>query len=209
LWFDQVAWLLERARHGTVVEIGGLQIRVGDTDSVAELKKHLKRMLPPHRDSFLVQLSSQLGLLLPPSPSDGYEPVAQSEMHEMMRTGLVEICAHTVTHTIATVLPDASLRQELAQCKTELEAFCGREVTSFCYPNGEEGDFDGRTTHAIKDAGFKMALTSVEGNNTLSTVNPYYIHRVHAHRSDTVFEKEVSGLGDIQRRLLGTASYSQ
>jgi peptidoglycan/xylan/chitin deacetylase (PgdA/CDA1 family) len=201
LWFDQLYWLLERATPGKVVDIDNQRLRVGDAESVAALKKYLKALLPRERTAFLSTLTARLGLELPPAPVDGYEPVAKDEMREMLASGLVEISAHTVTHTIATVLPDADFRQELAQSKQELESFCGHEIPSFCYPNGETGDFDERTTRAVKEAGFKMAFTSVKGTNVLAKLNPYLIRRVHAHSTVELFEKDISGLGEIQRRL--------
>ena len=203
LWFDQLYWILERATLGAETQIDGQKVRVGDVESIAKIKAILKRKMPADRDSALAALAQQLRCVPPLVPTDGYEPVLLDEMREMLASGLVEICAHTVTHTIATVLPDQELKRELSQCKEELEKFSGQKVVSFCYPNGEAGDFDDRTTQAVQATGFGMALTSVEGINRMSEYDPYRIVRIHAHHQPSAFEMGASGLGDLRRRIAG------
>lgn len=207
LWFDQLYWMLERATAGAEAQIDGHWMRVGDVESVAKIKAILKRKMPADRDSALASLAQQLRCVPPSSPTDGYEPVLPDEMREMLDSGLVEICAHTVSHTIATVLPDQELKRELAQSKEELEKFSGRKVMSFCYPNGEMGDFDDRTTREVRAIGFGVALTSVEGINRMNGFDPYRISRIHAHPQPSTFEKEASGLGELRRHLAGAAKH--
>lgn len=207
LWFDQLYWILERVATGAEAQIDGQWMRVGDVESIATIKGILKRKMPADRDSALASLAQQLICVPPPAPMDGYEPVLPDEMREMLASGLVEICAHTVSHTIATVLPDQELKRELSQCKEELEKFSGRKVVSFCYPNGETGDFDDRTTQAVRATGFSAALTSVEGINRMNGLDPYRILRIHAHPQTSTFEKEASGLGELRRRLAGAAKH--
>lgn len=202
LWFDQVAWMHEQCSAGKIVEIGQQRFDLGNPDSIVLLKRYLKRLTPLERGALIERILSEAGCTMPPAPVDGYEAVKQAEMHEMLASGLMEICAHTVTHTIATVLPTADFRRELTQSKTELEAFSGREVPSFCYPNGVVGDFDEQTTVAVQEAGFGMALTSVMGSNDMRVTDPFLIRRVHAHDNLAVFEKNISSLVDMKRRFL-------
>ncbi|NIR32795.1 MAG: polysaccharide deacetylase family protein [Gammaproteobacteria bacterium] len=203
LWFDQYYWMLRNAAVGAEADIAGNRPRVGDRASEAAAKLTLKRMRPTERAGFLVDLARQLGCVPPPASTDEYAPVTKPQMREMLTSGLVELCGHTVTHTIATVLEDDALRTELAQCKKELEGFSGHEVSAFCYPNGHAGDFDERTRMALKAAGYKLAFTSVEGCNPADTMDVMELSRIHAHRRSAVFEKNASGLGDVQRRLFG------
>lgn len=200
LWFDRLYWLCERAPRDAQLQVAGRGVRIGVAAELDWLKRHLKGLLPERREPLLDDIASQLGLRCPPGPQDGYEAVTQQQMHEMLQSGLVELCAHTVSHTIATVLPAARLAAELAASKRELEQHAGREVGSFCYPNGEAGDFDDATTAAVQQAGFDCALTSVAGLNR-PPVDRYRIRRVHAHALRARFEKDASGLGDFQRRV--------
>jgi peptidoglycan/xylan/chitin deacetylase (PgdA/CDA1 family) len=201
LWFDRLYWMCERAAAAAAVRVGDRSVRLKVGAELDWLKRHLKALVPERREPLLDDIARQLKLACPPAPQDGYEAVTPKEMAEMLASGLVELCAHTVTHTIATVLPTSRFAAELGACKRELEAHVGREVSSFCYPNGEEGDFDDSTTEAIRRAGFASALTSVAGLNR-PPVDRYRLRRVHAQAVRTRFEKDASGLGDFQRRVV-------
>ena len=87
------------------------------------------------------------------------------------------------------------------QTKEELEAFCGSSVVSFCYPNGEPGDFDSRTRSALADAGYRIGFTSLEGVNRPTGMDLLELKQIHGHSRYAVFRKLASGLGDLQRRL--------
>lgn len=199
LWFDQLYWTLKQADSSHTIEVSGRSLAVGDRASIDWLKRFLKSQPPPARNEILRGLAAQIGCMVPEEPVDGYRPVALDEMRQMMSSGLVEIASHTETHTIATVMPDDDLRRELANSKKELEAFSGREVSTFCYPNGHIGDFDQRTTRLVQEAGYKLALTSVEGTNRLDALDPYTVMRIHTHPRQGVFERRASGLGDWYR----------
>lgn len=201
LWFDQVYWMLNHARPGCEVEVKEKRLVVGNRRSLDWLKTFLKSQLPQGRSETLRSLSEQIGCSVPDEPVDVYQAVTPDQMREMLSSGLVEIASHTLTHTIATVMSDADLQRELVTSKEELESFSGREVATFCYPNGHAGDFDQRTTRLVKAAGYKMALTSVEGINRLNAMDPYTVMRIHAHPRQGIFERRASGLGELYRRF--------
>jgi len=202
LWFDQIAWMHQHCTGNREVQVGGQRHMLSDPQSLAQIKSHLKRLLPQDRSALLEQFTREAGCTVPPTPTDGYEPLSPSEMREMLASGFMEICAHGVTHTIATVLSDADFRRELAQSKAELEEFSGRPVPSFCYPNGVTGDFDDQTTRAIQDTGFDMAFTSVSGGNDMKTTDRFLIRRVHARENTDAFERNISVLGDLRQRFM-------
>jgi peptidoglycan/xylan/chitin deacetylase (PgdA/CDA1 family) len=204
LWFDHLYWLLERWPHGVPADIGGRSFAIDSKHDVQDLKQVIKRQLPDQRAATLAALEDQGELVAPSEPPPEYESVGREEMREMLASGLVEICAHTISHTIATVLVKDEFDRELAECKRELESFAGREVGSFCYPNGEEGDFSDATMKAVRDAGFRMALTSVAGLNPVP-FDSYLIRRIHAHKQTSSFEKEASGLGALSTMLRSRA----
>ncbi|HET7809114.1 MAG TPA: polysaccharide deacetylase family protein [Steroidobacteraceae bacterium] len=205
LWFDQLYWILERAPANVQVKINGNAYSLDVNADVQKVKALLKRMLPPERTSVLASLQQQLSITCPPAPPGDYGPVPLEQMREMLDSGLVEICAHGVSHTIATVLPPAQFAAELADSKRELEEYAGVEIPSFCYPNGEVGDFDAGTTAAVRNAGFRCALTSVEGINP-SPFDPLLVKRIHAHKVRSAFEKDASGLGSLQSMFASQAA---
>ncbi len=201
LWFDQLYWTLGQASPTRHIEVSGKRLAVTDRAAIDWLKKFLKAQLPQDRNQTLREVAAQIGCVVPAEPVDGYRPVAIDEMRQMMSSGLIEIASHTETHTIATVMSDHDLRRELVDSKRELEVFSGREVDTFCYPNGHIGDFDQRTTRLVQEAGYKMALTSVEGINRLDALDPYTVMRIHTHPRQGVFERRASGLGQWFQRF--------
>lgn len=203
LWFDQLYWTLEHARHTRHIEVGGQRVAIDDRRSIDWLKKFLKSQLPHARSETLRAAAEQVGCVVPDEPVGGYRPVSIDEMRRMMSSGLIEIASHTETHTIATVLSDDELRRELVNSKREIEAFSGQAVKTFCYPNGHIGDFDQRTTDLVKETGYQIALTSVEGVNHLDDLDPYTVMRIHTHPRRGVFERRASGLGEWYQRFQG------
>lgn len=202
LWFDLLYWMLERAAPGATITLDGHELVPGRKADLTVLKRRLKGCMKPERDALLADIGRQLGLKCPVHPQDGYEATSEAELREMLDSGLVEICAHTVSHTIATILPPNAFAEELARCKRELESFAEREISSFCYPNGEHGDFSDQTTQAVREAGFKLAFTSVEGDNSMPP-DLFRIRRIHAHPTVSAFEREVSGLIKVQHWITG------
>lgn len=202
LWFDLLYWMLERAPTGAAITVNGKSLQLTNKADLTFLKRCLKACLKPERDALLADIAQQLRLDCPSEPQDGYEATTEAQLREMVDSGLVEICAHTISHTIATVLPPADLARELTTCKRELENFAQREIPSFCYPNGEYGDFSDQTTEAVRQAGFSVAFTSVHGDNAIPG-DLFRIRRIHAHAATNAFEREVSGLTKLQHRMTG------
>lgn len=200
LWFDRLYWMVEHCGERSQVDLEGTVRDLRHVDDLAIVKVSLKRMLPEPRESWLDSFARDLRLPVPDEPVDGYEPVTIPQMREMLDSGLVEISGHTVTHTIATVLPPQRLAEELRASRRELEEFSGRPLTTFCYPNGLAGDFDAATAAVVEAAGFTCAFTSVPGINPAAT-DRYSIRRVHSHRSSAAFEAALSGLADMRGRL--------
>ncbi len=196
LWFDAFAYLLENAPHGSCALVDGQRLVVNERTSVAAFKARLKRCLPEERDALLNALARGLGISLPSRPTGRYRALTVREMREMLASGLVELCPHTVTHTVATVLPPVRLDAELAACKAECEDFARRPCLAFCYPDGEPGTYDARTARALATAGFRLAFTSVEGINLPATLDWFALRRLHIHVSLGVLRKHASGLGE-------------
>ncbi len=207
LWFDRVTWALEHARPGTIVQLDSpaaatpIRITIGDAASHAELSRYLKRQSVAERGEAVERLVSELGVRVPAVPPDEYRALTLDEMRALLATECVELCAHTATHPILTRVADDVLRTELSEPKRELEQFVGREIVSFCYPNGETGDFDARTRTAVADAGYTLAFTSVQGLNRNGRTDPLAVRRIHAHPRLAVFKKMASGLGELQHAV--------
>lgn len=90
--------------------------------------------------------------------SVGKEPfLTWGEIEEMVRSGIVDIESHTVSHGWLTGLDDDSLRRELTESKRVLEERLGRPVRYLCYPMG---GYDERVKAAAKSAGYEAAFAT-------------------------------------------------
>ncbi|BCL83386.1 polysaccharide deacetylase family protein [Ktedonobacteria bacterium brp13] len=135
------------------------------------------------REDFLAQASALLDL----SPDaderdhDGERlPMRWEHVLEMDAEGWVSFGAHTMHHPILSYITDvAEMRREVSQCKEVLEQRLGHPVRSFAYPLGQAQHIDAVVIQAVKDAGYRWALTTTYGVNTPET-DPYRLKRVEA-----------------------------
>lgn len=91
-----------------------------------------------------------------------------------------DIGGHTVSHPDLTTLDAETLRREVADCRTGLEALLDRPVTSFCYPSGCVDEF---ARNAVVESGFTLAVTTARGR-VHTGADPFLLPRVSvSHRA--------------------------
>ncbi|NTU46869.1 polysaccharide deacetylase family protein [Candidatus Roizmanbacteria bacterium] len=108
----------------------------------------------------------------------GSDFMTQSQIQEVISSGLVEIGAHTVHHISLKGQRATVVKKELADSKNALETLYHIPVVSFAYPNGS---FDKQAVDAVHDAGYTNAVSTlpgIEANNT----NRFYIPRIRPGR---------------------------
>jgi peptidoglycan/xylan/chitin deacetylase (PgdA/CDA1 family) len=86
---------------------------------------------------------------------------------------LIEIGAHSVTHSILNTLPLASQKSEIHQSKAFLEKLLGHRVNGFSYPNGAASE---HTQSIVREAQFVFACAS-HNDVARRGGNPYYLPR--------------------------------
>lgn len=130
-------------------------------------------------------------------------PCTWNQLKEMVSSGLVEIGAHTVGHRILTRLSEENGQKELIESKNQIESQLNATCAHFAYPNGSSGDFNTVTEKWVKDAGFKSAVTTIEGFNTLYS-NPFTLNRlgIYGHYTPAGFASMVSGFHTILVKTL-------
>lgn len=95
-------------------------------------------------------------------------------LSELVKSGLVEIGAHTMDHFYLTGLPFEMLKYQVVQSKKDLEKRLGFEVVSFAYPYGA---FDNQAIDVVKNAGFKTAVTTINGFFA-QDLNRFFLYRI-------------------------------
>jgi peptidoglycan/xylan/chitin deacetylase (PgdA/CDA1 family) len=82
------------------------------------------------------------------------------ELQTLSRQRGIEIGAHTARHPILAQAAAAAQRAEIADNRAALEAWTGRPVRAFAYPNGRPGvDYDSDTLTILRDLGFDFGFT--------------------------------------------------
>jgi len=130
---------------------------------------------------------------------DGLKMMTKEQIVEMSNAGM-EIGSHTWSHCEFKHADRETLRHELETSKKYLEDLLGREVTSFCYPNGEvpvnipeDELFD-----LFEDIGYTNATTARWGCIT---------NQSHPLRLDRQIVEAFDTPEDFRRRLKGKYDY--
>jgi peptidoglycan/xylan/chitin deacetylase (PgdA/CDA1 family)/SAM-dependent methyltransferase len=87
----------------------------------------------------------------------------------LAQSELVEVGAHTVTHSTLAALPSAAQRVEIHRSKAWLQEILGRPVASFAYPYGRHCDYTAETVDIVRKAGFACACSNFAGVVARST----------------------------------------
>jgi peptidoglycan/xylan/chitin deacetylase (PgdA/CDA1 family) len=170
MWNDSV---IEAVRHAPGSSIDASSLRLGvhsiasDTarsQTIAKLLDQLKYLPFAERLARVNELTSLIGSALPTDLM-----LSSSEVIAARRAN-IEIGAHTVNHPILMQIDDAQVRIELAESKAMLESILKEKINLFAYPNGRPNlDYAVRHAQMVKDAGFKMAVSTASGAASANT----------------------------------------
>ncbi len=89
-----------------------------------------------------------------------YLPLTPDEILALVQGGLIEVGAHTMTHTVLATLPHNAQQAEIEQSKSELEKIIGNPIASFAYPYGSRADYSRETVALVREAGFSCACSN-------------------------------------------------
>lgn len=91
---------------------------------------------------------------------DTHRRLSPDEVDRLGAGNLVEIGAHTVSHSRLSSLSVAAQENEILDSKVRLEAILNRPVISFAYPYGSPDDYTPETKRLVRDAGFALACSN-------------------------------------------------
>jgi peptidoglycan/xylan/chitin deacetylase (PgdA/CDA1 family) len=98
------------------------------------------------------------------SDTDARAMMTSAELAILSRQLGIEIGGHTARHPILAQAPPAVQREEILENRAALEAWTGRPVRAFAYPNGRPGvDYDSDTVTILRDLGFDFGFTMRQG----------------------------------------------
>ena len=111
-----------------------------------------------------------------PGVQPGHRILSLEEVVTLAQADLIEVGAHTMTHPMLSLLPQASQRHEIVGSKTRLEEILGQRVNKFAYPFGVPAK---DTVGILREAGVTCAcLLAQKYVNPL--INRFQLPRVAA-----------------------------
>jgi len=158
--------------------------RSEDRAALVNVLDRLIRYAPSvaEREQTLSYLQEALGTTLPSRGAGGQNnsalPITWEQIREMEASGLVSFGAHTLHHPLLSSLSNfAEVQREVAESRSILEQKLGHSVYTFAYPIGKPSHFGDQGVKAVREAGFKWAVTTLEEQNTSQT-DPYLLARL-------------------------------
>ena len=139
--------------------------------SIRALQDYLKRA--PHAEAMLLveRICAALGEV---APARG-EVLGWGELRELAREG-VALCAHTRTHPVLDRIPLAEARAEIRGSRDDLLREIGSSPPLFAYPFGA---FDAAVAEVVREEGFELAVTCLDGHNPLPFREPARLTRTN------------------------------
>jgi peptidoglycan/xylan/chitin deacetylase (PgdA/CDA1 family) len=153
IWTDKVLWLSEQSKPTVELKLSSLD----------DVFWELNELRPDRRNARIEAMARDANLFIPSKPPAKYSPCSWNELREMSQSGLVEIGSHTATHPTLASITDQESWDELIRSKAQIEEGTGREVRSFCFPNGTPGDFRLSQIRQVAEAGYSCAVTAQFG----------------------------------------------
>tara|TARA_R110002110_G_scaffold414983_1_gene647350 strand:- start:35571 stop:36515 length:945 start_codon:yes stop_codon:yes gene_type:complete len=161
MWNDRVLHLFADSERGRL-NLWQESIELGDWESRRRLAQHcLDELKYLHWQERTARVDAlyQLNDIAEAPPM----MLTPEQVRALANLG-VEIGAHTVHHPILRELAVAAQREEIEQSRAQLEAWTGRPVRHFAYPNGRLGrDLDQQTQKQVREAGFQSAVITNSG----------------------------------------------
>lgn len=181
IWTDKIRLLIDKADSKEVdmqlnsrlerLNLAGSKNKEAATNRI---KKMLKDLPDSQREKKVTLLAEALNVKI------------DKRVDEFMLTwpligkldkGLISFGAHTVTHPILAKVALKRATEEIVNSKNRIEENIRKPVLTFCYPNGEEGDFNSNIEEIVKKNNFLCACSAIEGVNTIDS-NLFALKRI-------------------------------
>ncbi len=178
LWFDRILYAFRETAADGLELPDGTRIPFADPASKRRASRRLLDYLTSLPGEERLERVDTIVRRLCDVPADGvpHEMLSWEQVREMTASG-ISFGSHTLNHPILTRIPAEEATHELRESKRLMEQRIGGEVPLFAYPNGKPGDYSEAIKDALREAGYRAALTTVQGENTPQT-DPMELRRV-------------------------------
>ena len=139
-----------------------------------EIWRALRDSRPETRDELLSELCAWAG---GSRPRPSHRVLDEAHLRRLAEGKLIEIGAHSVTHSPLAALPVEEQAREIRGSKTALEEMIGAPVMSFAYPFGGARDYGDDAARLVREAGFQRAC-AVSPRAVTARSDPYRLPRI-------------------------------
>ena len=120
-----------------------------------------------------------------------YYFLSVEELQLLAENVLVEIGAHTMSHTTLSILDNIQQKKEIENSKLILESIINKKIISFSYPFGNRKHFTNETIKIVKETGFQCGCTTIPGV-VFKKTDPFMLPRFVVRDWDgDEFEKQI------------------
>jgi peptidoglycan/xylan/chitin deacetylase (PgdA/CDA1 family) len=186
-WFDEVAFLVNSARSGSLrldsvslsLELG--PDRVSRKIQLRTLLRRYKEVSNAERLAGIQELRERVGADRPIEAQAESRPMTWEHAREMAAGG-IEFGSHTVTHPILSRVAPEGVTEELQQSKEAIERNLEKPVRTLSYPVGGVAGINPMVCQTAQDTGYEIAVSYISGTNRLAALNRYAMRRLHVER---------------------------
>jgi peptidoglycan/xylan/chitin deacetylase (PgdA/CDA1 family) len=125
------------------------------------LSQRFPSLAEAERQKILGNLRDEVGAGL--GHGVGARCLSADELVRLERGSVVEVGAHTVTHTRLCALSRENQWEEIRKSKEQLEGILHHPVEGFAYPFGTGADYSEETVALVRDAGYRYACANRRG----------------------------------------------
>jgi len=204
MWQDIFRYIINNTpNRRKLIKFGSLEFTLDTEDEAERLNArrtfyaYFKDFPYKKRIEKLKTLATILDVNVPKRPPEKFAPLSWDDIRDMSKHN-IEFGAHTCSHEIMSKITSGDGLYEALQSKNRIETELQSGIFTFAYPNGQTDDLSKETRSLLKKCGFKLAFTTIQGMNTIST-DRFANNRIAATgTSCDQFVKAVSGLNIIK-----------
>lgn len=154
------------------------------------LWRALQRLDEPTREAYMQTLRRHFG---EPVPEAASLPMCRDDVAKLVSGGLIRVGGHAQAHLALTTLSPAAKRQQIEECKRELEALTGSSVSGFAYPFGDRDD---EVKALTQSAGYSWAVSTQRASVDTRCYDVFDLPRVQVMNwSGSELTNRLQGLG--------------
>ena len=183
LWSDKLQYILKSTgKKKFVFGIDGeekpfdVETFEGWHKTQLKIFNYCRRISEDEKNEAIRRLSFDLRVSVPKQTTDEFLPLTWDQIREMSGNG-IDFGSHSCSHPIMSRLTRTQLVYEVLNSKREIEERTGKEVNTFCYPNGGRDDFNDEIIEILRKASYRAAVTTISGANRLDEKDPYRLKR--------------------------------